>query len=116
MGLFKVITSILGLLALAIIGLGAYLYFTDYAVEGTIVERGSDANGSYVVVSLKTIPRDVQQSVDANAARFLCEGYEVSYRVQSQFTEVRDRNGRPIYNSDDGLLLDPLNLTDCSRL
>ena len=113
MGLFKVIFGILGLLILALVGLGAFLYFTDYEAEATITERGRDAEGSYVVVRPKMLPYEHKQTIDANAARFVCEDYTVKFRIQSQKFQVYDPRGTLVYTSDGGLAADPVTLTQC---
>lgn len=103
MGLLKGIVSIVGFLILAVIGLGAFLYFTDYEVQGTITEKGQDADGAYVIIHPQLIPRDVRQPLDDNAAPFVCEGYTVTYRIQTGSYTVRDTQGRLVYDSHDGL-------------
>jgi hypothetical protein len=108
MGLLKGIVSLVGLLVLAVVGLGAYLYFTDYEAAGTITEKGRDAEGSYVVIRPKLVPYDIRQPLDSDAARFVCEGYEVRYRIQTQYYEVRDDNGRLVYDSENGARLQAL--------
>lgn len=104
MGLIKIVASIVGLLILAVIGLAAYLYFTDYEAEGTITEKGSDSSGNYVVIRPKMIPYDYRQALDANAARFVCEGYAVTYRIQSGHYTVSNEDGKLIYDSNEGLV------------
>lgn len=115
MGLFKGIVSIVGLLILAVIGLGAFLYFTDYAAEGTVTEKGRDAEGEYVVIRPKIIPRDITQHLDAQAAQFVCEGYGVTYRIQTGHYQVTDTQGRLVYDSNEGLT-DVFSPTRCALL
>lgn len=103
MGLLKLISSIVGLLLLAVIGLGAFLWFTDYEAEATITEKGRDSTGDYVVIRPKIVPYDYRQALDADAAAFVCEGYGVTYRIQSGHYTVRDTEGRMVYDSDTGL-------------
>lgn len=103
MGLLKIIFAVLGVVILAVVGLGAYLYFTDYEAKGTVTQKGSDSNGAFVVIRPDLIPRDIKQSVDANAAQFVCVGYQVSYRIQSGHYQVLDTRGRLVYDSVDGL-------------
>lgn len=103
MGLLKVVFSIVGLLVLAIVGLGAYLYFTDYEASGTVTEKGSDESGNYVVIRPKLLPYDVKQTVDASAAQFVCVGYQVTFRIQTEHYRVLDDRGRLVYDSQDGL-------------
>lgn len=103
MGLLGGILKVVGLLILAAVGLGAFLYFTDYTAEATITQKGSDAEGSYVVLRPKLFPYDVKQRVDAQAAQFVCEGYQVTYRIQTERYQVRDDQGRVVYDSEEGL-------------
>lgn len=103
MGLLGGILKVVGVLVLAVVGLGAYLWFTDYAAEGSITEKGRDADGDYVVIRPRLIPYDYRQPLDSDAAAFVCEGYGVTYRIQTGYYEVRDREGQVIYTSDDGL-------------
>lgn len=103
MGLVGLVLKIVGVLILALVGLAAFLYFTDYAVEGEITEKGSDSSGSYVVIRPKLIPYDYKQAIDSNSAQFVCEGYQVTYRIQSGHYVVADRSGRTVYDSEDGL-------------
>lgn len=103
MGLVGLALKIVGALVLVLVALGAYLYFTDYAVEGTVTSKGRDSGGDYVVVTPKLFPRDIRQDIDSQSAQFVCEGYGVSYRVQSGHYQVRDREGRLIYDSTEGL-------------
>lgn len=115
MGLLKVIFSVVGLLVLAVVGLGAYLYFTDYEASGTVTEKGSDENGDYVVIRPKLIPYDVKQSVDGSAAQFVCVGYQVTFRIQTEHYQVLDRAGRLVYDSEEGLT-DAFSPTRCALL
>lgn len=103
MGLLGGILKIAGLLILALVGLGAFLYFTDYAAEATIVEKGRDGGGDYVVIQPNLVPYKVTKHLDGNTAQFVCEGYGVTYRLQSGHYAVRDEQGRLVYDSDAGL-------------
>lgn len=102
-GLIKLVISIVGLLILAVVGLAAYLYFTDYEADGTITEKGRDGEGDYVVIKPRLLPYDVKQHVDSNAAQFICQGYQVTFKVQSQHYRVLDTQDRVIYDSQEGL-------------
>lgn len=103
MGLLKLIVRIVGILLLAIVGIAAFLYFTDYQAEATITEKGRDDGGDYVVIRPRLIPMDIRQEVDAQAASFVCVGYKVTYRIQSQQFQVLDQQGRLVYDSESGL-------------
>jgi hypothetical protein len=115
MGLIKLIVSIVGLLILAVVGLGAYLYFTDYEAKGEVTAKGRDAGGDYVIIRPDLIPRDFKQTVDANAAQFVCPGYSVTYRLQSGHYRVFDQQERLIYDSAEGLT-DLFSPTRCAVL
>lgn len=103
MGLLKGILKLVGLLVLAVIGLGAFLYFTDYQAEGTITEKGTDADGSFVVIRPKLVPYSITQRVNDDAANFVCEGYQVTFRLQTHHYQVKDQQGRLVYDSETGL-------------
>lgn len=103
MGLIKGIVSVVGLLILAVVGLGAFLYFTDYEAQGTITQKGSDSQGTYIVITPDAVPYDVTQRLDGQAANFVCEGYKVTYKVQSQHYRVLDQQSRLVYDSKTGL-------------
>lgn len=103
MGLIGGVLKIVGLLVLALVGLAAFLYFTDYAAEGSITEKGRDEGGDYVVIRPKLVPYDYRQPLDASAAAFVCEGYQVTYRVQSEHYQVFDQQLRLVYDSAEGL-------------
>lgn len=103
MGLVKGIFTVLGFLVLVLVGLAAYLWFTDYEVEATISDKGRDAGGDYVVVTPRLIPYDVKHVIDAEEATFVCEGYQVKYRVQTQRVRVFDDRDVLVYDSDSGL-------------
>lgn len=92
MGLFKWIGRLVGLALLAVVFLGAYLYFTDAAVEATVTERGSD----YAVVTPKLVPTwDYRVALDPSVARVVCEGYEVEFHVQSHDLIIYKDKGKP---------------------
>lgn len=103
MGLFGALFKVAAVLVLALIGIGAYLWFTDYAVDATITEKGEDADGDYVIIRPRLAPYDFKQYVDAQSASFVCEGYGVSYHIQTERYQVRDEQGRLVYDSEEGL-------------
>lgn len=115
MGLLGLVLKIVGVLILALIGLAAFLYFTDYAVEGEITEKGNDSNGAYVVIRPKLVPYDYRQTIESSSAQFVCEGYQVTYRIRSGDYSVTDRSGRTVYDSEDGLT-DAFSPIRCSLL
>ncbi|HET6405309.1 MAG TPA: hypothetical protein VFH78_11735 [Candidatus Thermoplasmatota archaeon] len=103
MGLFGGILKVGGLLVLALVGLGAFLYFTDYAAQGEIVEKGRDAEGQYVVIQPRYVPYEITKHLDSRSADFVCEGYQVIYRLQTGRYTVSDGQGRIVYDSESGL-------------
>lgn len=103
MGLIGGLLKLVGFLVLVLIGLGAYLYFTDYEVQATVTETGQDESGNYVIVTPDLAPYAIRQDVEPEAAAFVCTGYKVTYRLQSHFTQVFDREGRLVWDSDNGL-------------
>lgn len=103
MGLLRVVFKVVGVLVLALIGLTAFLYFTDYEADATITQKGRDEGGDYVVIHPRLIPTDLKQHVDAQAAQFVCVGYKVTFRVQSQHYRVLDQRDRLVYDSESGL-------------
>lgn len=115
MGLLGIVFKVVGIVILAVIGLAAFLWFTDYQAEGEITEKGRDSTGDYVVIKPKLIPRDIRQDLDSNAASFVCVGYKVTYRIQSQHYQVLDADGRLVYDSKDGLN-DAFSPVRCSTL
>lgn len=115
MGLLGGIVKLLVIILLAVVGLAAYLYFTDFEAEGTITDKGTDSGGDYVVIKPKLLLKPITQHIDSNAAQFLCEGYHVGYRVQSKHYTVSDAGGRVVYDSETGLN-DALTPTRCAVL
>jgi hypothetical protein len=99
MGVVKIVFGIVGLLILAVIGLGAYLYFTDYAAQATITGKTSDG----VVVTPKLLPSvHVTEAVPSDIAPFVCVGYQVSFHVNTHAYQVFDRSGTLVYDSATG--------------
>lgn len=105
MGLFGIIWKILALLILAVVGLGAYLYFSDYEASATVVERSSDPNDPWVEIEpdlpfLKAYR--YRATLTQDQWTFVCEGYEVHFRVKSQVFQVFDLDGDLVYDSATG--------------
>lgn len=102
MGLFGFLWKVVALAILAVIGLGAYLYFTDYEVSATIVERGDGSNNPYIVIQpdLPAISSyRYRTELDPDTHRFVCEGYNVKFHVKSQAYKVYDAENRLVYDS-----------------
>ncbi len=103
MGLIGRVFSLIGFLVLVLVGLGAYLYFTDYEVDATVTSRESDGSTNFITVTPNKFPYDVKQEVNNEAYQFVCEGYAVKYRVASGFTSVYDRENDLVWDSENGL-------------
>ena len=112
-GLFKLVVAVVVVAA----AVGGYLYYTDYPVEATITETGEDGSGPYVVVAPAIAPfYKLRQGLDdPQASDFVCEGYDVTYRVNSKYLKVHDRDGRLVYDSDHGVYT-TLDLIACAAL
>lgn len=104
MGLIKGIFTVVGLIVLAVVGIAAYLWFTDYEAQATITGKGEDSNGPYVVITPKLFPRDIQQTVTSDQASFICVGYKVTYRIQTGHYQVFAEDGTLVYDSEQGLV------------
>ena len=104
MGLFKIIFGVVGFVILAVVGLGAYLWFTDYEASAEITDKGQDAEGHYVVVTPKLLPwLETRKAITSDQANFVCEGYHVTYRIQTGFFQVFDDRDVLVYDSENGL-------------
>lgn len=103
MGLLGAIFKGVAILVLAVVGLSAYLWFTDYEAQATVTQKGSDAGGSYIILRPKLVPTDIRQDLDRQSWEFVCEGYGVTYRIQTERYQVRDTQGRLVYDSEEGL-------------
>lgn len=100
-GVVKIVFSIVGLLILAVIGLGAYLYFTDYAAQATVTEK----QGNDVTITPKLWPGyHYKTTLDSNTAAFVCKGYQVSFHVNTHHYLVYDAAGALVYDSEKGLV------------
>lgn len=103
MGLIKGIFTVIGFLVLVLVGLGAYLWFTDYEVEAAISDKGRDAEGDYVIVTPRILSYDVRQPIGSDDAAFVCVGYKVTYRIQTERFRVFDDRDVLVYDSATGL-------------
>jgi hypothetical protein len=106
MGFLGIVWKVFAVAFLAIIGLSAYLYFSDYEAKATVTERGSDAEGNYVVIKpdSRLIPYEHKAYIeDANAYRFVCEGYKVTIAIKSLHYQVFDTKGSLVYDSASGV-------------
>lgn len=103
MGLLSVLWKVVALVVLAVVGLGAYLYFTDYEAKASVTEKGRDGGGDYVVVTPSLFPYDHKKYLSSDEAQFVCKGYEVTFRLQTQHFRVFDDRGTLVYDSQEGL-------------
>lgn len=103
MGVVKVILTVVGAAILALVGLAAYLWFTDHEMEAEVTDKGQDQDGHYVVVTPRLLRFDVKQTLSAEEASFVCTGYRVAYRIQTGYFQVFDDSGTLVYDSEEGL-------------
>lgn len=105
MGLFGIIWKVVAILILAVIGLGAYLYFTDYEASATVVARSEDPNDPWVEIQ-PDLPLlsayTYRTSVSKEAWAVVCTGYEVKFHIKSQDYTVFNATGELVYNSVTG--------------
>ena len=105
MGLFGIVWKVVAVAILAVIGLGAYLYFTDYEVSATVVERSSSANDPYVVIQPDAAflaSYRYQAPLEPEIWQIVCQGYNVKFHVKSQIYKVYDASDRLVYDSKTG--------------
>lgn len=98
MGLLKIVLSVVGILVLGAIVLGAFLWVTDYEVQATITEK----DGNDITIRPKIVPRDFHHTLDSTIAPYVCEGYTVRYAIRSGYYLVHDAEGELFYDSRDG--------------
>lgn len=105
MGIVSLVAKVVGALVLVVVGLGAFLYFTDYEAQATVTQTGKDGSGHYAIIVPRLAPfYEHRAALDSQSAQFVCEGYQVTFRLQSQAFRVFDETGRVlVYDSEDGL-------------
>lgn len=64
-GLIGRLFQVVGIVILLAIGFGAFLWFSDYAVESELTDRGEDGNGKWIAAQTKLGGYEVRQGVDA---------------------------------------------------
>ena len=103
MGLLKIVFRVVALVVLVVIGLGAFLYFSDYDAKATVTDRGSDAQGDFVTVTPKLLPGYHYTyhftSSDDQYAPYVCKGYNVDFHVQTHKMRVTTSSGTVVYDS-----------------
>ena len=104
MGLFGILWKVAALLILGVIGLGSYLYASDYEATATIVERRDAGEQTLIVIQPDAFPGYRHEAlIDADAGRFVCKGYKVAFHVKTQVYQVYDREGDLVYDSERGI-------------
>lgn len=105
MGLFGILWKVVAVAIVAVIGLGAYLYFSDYEASATVVERGEDNGGTYAVIVPDVMPSYRYKAyLDEETWSFVCSGYNVKFHIKSQEYRVYDAQERLVYDSATGRL------------
>lgn len=103
MGLLGTLFKVVGAVLLVLLGLGAYLWFTDYAAQATVTERSSACPPGEVVVTPRLFPTlEHRTTIECSTWQFVCVGYEVEFRVQTKAYKVMDGDGRVVYDSKTG--------------
>lgn len=104
MGLLGIIAKVVGAVLLVVVGIGAYLYFTDYEAKATITETTTEGNQHYAFVTPNLIPTwHYKAAIPDDAAAFVCKGYKVHFRLQSNALQVFDESDSTlIYDSTTG--------------
>jgi len=99
------VLSIVGFVVLVFVGVGAYLYFTDYTASATVTQHSSDSGGYYVVATTKVLGQDFKKYLSQVEWKALCVGDFVQFAVQSHHVVIGDKEGgRIIYDSQKGLV------------
>ena len=108
MGLLGIVVKVVGALVLVLVGLGAFLYFTDYEAKATVTDRASDsacppgAASCSVTVTPKLLPSyHYTTKIDRQYWQVVCVGYQVQFRVQTHAYRVFDQAGTLVYDSRD---------------
>lgn len=111
-GLLGTILKIVFAIVLVIVGLGAYLWFTDYGAQATVTDRSAQCPPGEVVVTPKLLPSyDHKTSLDCGVWQFVCKGFDVTFHVQTKAYQVKEGD-RVIYDSKTGAT-DTVGLAKC---
>ncbi|MFA5860550.1 MAG: hypothetical protein WDA16_02535 [Candidatus Thermoplasmatota archaeon] len=108
MGLLGTIFKIVAVIVLLVVGLGAYLYFTDYAANATVTSRASQTecggdSDCWVEVTPTIYPFHYKKTLDVQTWGVVCVGYKVTFHLQTQHYQVFDKANTLIYDSVGGL-------------
>lgn len=103
-GLLGIVFKVVAAIVLIVVGIGAYLYFTDYEAKATITETGKDAGGPYAVVTPGLAPWiHHKASIPSEIAPFVCKGYHVRFHLQTRDLRVFDAAEKTlVYDSKTG--------------
>ena len=116
MGLIGIVLKVAGAIVLVVVGIAAYLYFTDYEARATITDR-SATSPCFAVVTPRLAPWiDYRAELSCDEARFVCEDYQVRYRVQTKAFKVLAQDGRTIVYDSQNSSLPVASALDCNRL
>src|SRR5437870_4964716 len=107
MGLIHIVFTVVSAIVLIVVGLGAYLYFTDADVHAKITARDS---GSACPVTASTCVIGVtpdllpfyhySTKLDRSYWQFACQGYGVDFHLQTHKITVKKSDGTIVYDSD----------------
>lgn len=102
MGLFGIVWKVVAAVVLLVVGLGAYLYFTDYEAKATVTDRSAQCPPGLVEVTPRILPT-LRQNVELSCDvwRVVCVGFDVGYHLQTKRTIVKDGD-RVLYDSATG--------------
>jgi hypothetical protein len=122
MGLLGIIFKVVAAVVLVVVGLGAYLYFTDANVQAKVTDRASDpdcpatASTCSVTVTPNLAPfYHYKTNVDRQYWTIVCPGYTVDFRLQTHAMTVKDRDGKVVYESGHPPAITP-DLVRCAGL
>lgn len=108
MGLIGILVKVVGAIVLIVVGLGAYLYFTDYEANAAVTGRASDAecpptaDSCAITVTPKIAPMwHYSKQVDRSAWQVVCVGFTVDFRLQTHEVKVYDQAKTLVYDSTD---------------
>jgi hypothetical protein len=113
MGLFRLLFTLVAAVVLIVVGIGAYLYFTDYAAKATITDRGSACPPGSITITPALLPSyHYATTLDCSIFPFVCKGYDVTYHVQTKQYQVKSGD-KVVYDSATGQK-DTVGLAQCA--
>lgn len=103
MGLLGTLVKAVGAVLLVLVGLSAFLWFTDYGAQAAVTDRSERCPPGEIEVTPKLWPAySHRTALDCGVWPFVCEGYAVTFHVQTKEYVVRDGSGRVVYESATG--------------